>query len=238
MFTAATEGSIVLNVPRYVGSYSLTHPLGRGQSPVVFSAVSTFTGAEHAIKVISYSSIVKANEIRRLDREPQLLQDLDHPNVFKCAGVFQDGDLIFIVMEKCGEDLFTWLTHRKPQSKRESLRIFFDIAEGLAYVHRWGRSPCDIKLENVIIDADGRAKLIGFGYAKRTRLAGDDEKSGTVLCSAPELFASGAYFPEMADVWSLGLVLFALTTGTFPFPTTDNRAACSFRGSWTTRPRR
>jgi serine/threonine protein kinase len=226
MFTAATEGSVTLSVPRHVGSYSLTHLLGRGQSSVVFSGVNTFTGAEYAIKVLSHSSFVKTNQIRRLNRELQALQELDHPNICKCVDILRKGDLIFIVMVKCGcEDLFTWLTRRSSHSKRELLRIFRDIVEGLAHVHRLGWSHCDIKLENVVIDADGRARLIDFGYAKHTRLAGDDEKSGTVLYSAPELFASGAFCPQMADVWSLGIVLFALATGRLPFPATDNRTA-------------
>jgi serine/threonine protein kinase len=192
----------------------------------VFSGVNTFTGAEYAIKVLSHSSFVKTNQIRRLNRELQALQELDHPNICKCVDILREGDLIFIVMEKCvGEDLFTWLTRRKAQSKRESLRIIRDIAEGLSYVHRQGWSHSDIKLENVVMDADGRAKLIDFGYAKQARTAGDDEKSGTVLYAAPELLTSGAYCPQAADIWSLGIVLFALATGSFPFPTTDDRKA-------------
>jgi serine/threonine protein kinase len=95
-------------------------------------------GVECVIKVISHSSIVKANQTRRLNRELQAFQELDHPDVVKCSEIFQDGDMVFIVMEKCGEDLFTWLTCRKPHSRRASLRIFLDFAEGPAHVHRRG----------------------------------------------------------------------------------------------------
>jgi serine/threonine protein kinase len=229
MFTAATEGSVILNVPRNIGSYSLTHIIGRGQSSVVFAATNTCTGAEFAIKVLSYSSFAHTNQVRRLNRELQVLRELDHPNICKCHETFQDGDLVFIVMEKCGgEDLLMWLCRRKERSKADYLRIFVDIAEGLAHVHKAGWSHSDIKLENVVIDAEGRAKLIDFGFAKHTRLAGDDEKNGTVLYSAPELFRSGAFSPQKADLWSMGIVLFALATGTFPFPTTDERRVPQF----------
>jgi serine/threonine protein kinase len=224
MFAAATDGSLVFNVPRYIGSYSLTHIIGRGQSSVVFAATNTFAGAEFAIKVLSYSSFARTSDVRRLHRELEVLRELNHPRVCKCHETFQDGDLVFIVMERySGEDLLTWLRRRRKQSKADYLRIFTDIAEGVAHVHRLGWSHSDIKLENIIVDAQGRAKLIDFGHAKHARFAGDDDKGGTALHSAPEMFRSGAFSPQKADLWAMGIVLFALATGTFPFPTTDER---------------
>jgi serine/threonine protein kinase len=229
MHTAATEGLTVLRVPSHVGNYQLTEVIGRGRYSVVFSGQNTLNGQEVAIKVMSYSSISKANQVRQLKRELQVLLELDHLNVCKCYEVFEDGDLIFIVLEKCdGGNLFSWLTHRKIVAKADYLRLFHDIAEGINHVHSRGWSHSDIKLENVMIDSDGRAKLIHFGCAKHTQFAGDDDKSGTALYSAPELFVRGIFRPQKADIWSLGIVLYALATGAFPFPCADGRKVAQF----------
>jgi serine/threonine protein kinase len=96
-------------------------------------------------------------------------------------------------------------------------RLFSEICLGVQYLHHEGIAHNDLKPENVMIDTNGTAKIIDFGYAKTEQMAGDDEKSGTLMYAAPELFDSGQYHTQKADIWSLGIVLYAMATASFPF---------------------
>jgi serine/threonine protein kinase len=75
----------------------------------------------------------------------------------------------------------------------------------------------DIKLENILIDEEGHPKLIDFGYCQTSLFADDDQKAGTIIYTAPELFCSGRFHTLKADIWSLGIVLFVLIVRCFPY---------------------
>jgi serine/threonine protein kinase len=135
---------------------------------------------------------------------------------------------MFIVTENCtGDDLLTWISEDRLLDAAAQKRVFNEICLGVQYLHGRGIAHNDIKPENVIMDAAGHAKLIDFGYAKPDRIAGDQDKSGTLNYAAPELFRRGTYHTQKADIWSLGILLYAMTTGRFPFVGTDDRKIVS-----------
>jgi serine/threonine protein kinase len=84
------------------------------------------------------------------------------------------------------------------------------------YLHDLGLGHGDIKPENIVFDACGNAKLIGFGYCE-DRIGTEEDKTGTLHYAAPEMLRVGAYNTHMADVWALGILLFVMETGKFPF---------------------
>jgi serine/threonine protein kinase len=96
-------------------------------------------------------------------------------------------------------------------------RLFWQIALAVQYLHGQGIAHNDIKPENVLLDSEGNAKLIDFGFAKRQEIAGDDEKSGSLIYAAPEILMPGAYRPQKADIWSLGILLYVMTTRSCPY---------------------
>jgi serine/threonine protein kinase len=97
-------------------------------------------------------------------------------------------------------------------------QIFWQIGRAVQDLHRQGISHNDIKPDNVVLTADGNAKLIDFGFAKIEPIVGPDDKSGTLQYAAPELFGPCPFRPQKADIWSLGTLLFTMSTGRFAFP--------------------
>jgi serine/threonine protein kinase len=127
--------------------------------------------------------------------------------------------LIFVVLEKCdGGDLLEYILDGRISDIGIVKQLFRDVALAVQYLHQQGIAHNDIKPENVILDASGRAKLTDFGFAKCSETAGDQEKWGTLVYMAPELLKSGAFDTQKADIWSLGIFLFALVTSRFPYP--------------------
>jgi serine/threonine protein kinase len=111
----------------------------------------------------------------------------------------------------------------KLHGKQETIRLFKQILEGIKYLHSHGYSHGDIKPENVILDKQGNAKLIDFGYSRRKQIGDESDKAGTLLYAAPELLRRGPFNTQKADIWSLGILLYLMTTGDFPYAALNER---------------
>jgi serine/threonine protein kinase len=123
-----------------------------------------------------------------------------------------------------GGDLLSLILDGVTCSKRECIRLFRQIALGLQCVHSQGLAHGDLKRDNIVIDASGNLRLIDFGYAKRRCIGCNGDKSGTLMYAAPELVRPGRYHTQKADIWALGIILFGMATGKFPFPNNSTMA--------------
>jgi serine/threonine protein kinase len=133
-------------------------------------------------------------------------------------------DFWFIITENCtGGDLLNWIIEGRNATQATIKSLFTEICRAVQYLHHEGMAHNDLKPENVIPDANGTAKLINCGYAKTDLLADDDEKYGTLMYAAPELFRRGSYHTQQAAIWSFRIVLSTMTTGKFPF---DGASEC------------
>jgi MAP/microtubule affinity-regulating kinase len=224
MIEAETTEFVSLSIPRQFGNYTVQKILGQGSTCVVVEAMDRLSGKDYAVKVMSYSDLKSRNLLLKVERELGILRRISHEHVLRFHEFRREGDLMFIVTENCvGGDLLSWIVDGRVKEKRTMKRLFYEIALGVQYLHSQGIAHNDIKPENVVIDGSGRAKLGDFGYAKTETFAGDDEKSGTLMYAAPELFGTGWYHTQRADIWSLGIVLYTLATGTFPFDVSDEQ---------------
>ena len=91
------------------------------------------------------------------------------------------------------------------------------ILEAIKYLHQRGIAHGDIKPENILLDSDFNPKLSDFGYCKTNIIAGDESKSGTLYYAAPELFIRGQFNTLKTDIWSIGILLYIVSEGSFPF---------------------
>jgi serine/threonine protein kinase len=224
MIEAETTEFVSLSIPRQFGNYTVHKILGQGSTGVVVEATDRLSGKDYAVKVMSYSDLKSRNLLLKVERELGILRRISHEHVLRFHEFRREGDLMFIVTENCvGGDLLSWIVDGRVKEKGTVKRLFYEVALGIQYLHSQGIAHNDIKPENVIIDGSGRAKLGDFGYAKTEAFAGDDEKSGTLMYAAPELFGAGRYHTQKADIWSVGIVLYTLATGTFPFDMSDER---------------
>lgn len=199
-----------------VGSYELGATLGAGSFGVVRVATHIETAEQFAVKIVSTKKMTPkmlAKEIKHHCR-------LSHKHVVRIHDVIEQDGLTYIVMELAsGGDLLGFLLDRVRLREKEARHIFQQLVAGVEYCHRQGVAHRDLKLENIFMDADGNAKIGDFGLSAEIR-AGEflRESCGSLNYAAPELLGGDCMYegPEV-DVWSCGVILFALLTQGLPF---------------------
>ena len=202
------------------GRYRLDELIGRGGMATVFRAWDTQLGRQVAVKLLRPEIVTDPDLALRFRREAHAAAVLHHPAVVGYLGSGTDGNQPFLVMELVdGDDLATRIRHAAPLPPRMAVRIAADVASGLAVAHARGIVHRDVKPGNIILDAADRARITDFGVA---RIAAESEATipGTTLGSvhyfSPEQ-ARGLPTTPASDVYSLGLVLYEMLTGTRPF---------------------
>jgi len=209
------------------GRYQLIRELGGGGMGIVYEGHDSLLDRPVAVKVLSEISRARlGSEGRtRLLREAQAAAKLNHPNIVGIYDAGEDQGISFIVMELVeGESLYDY----KPQSIEEVLAIAQQICAALEHAHTNGIIHRDLKPENVLITPAGKAKLTDFGLARSfsTRVSVDGLVVGTVFYLAPEAALRQPYDGRV-DLYSLGVILYELTTGTLPFSADDPLAVIS-----------
>jgi serine/threonine protein kinase len=223
-FDAETANFITLSIPRQFGNYTVHKVIGQGSTSVVVEVTDRSSGKDYAAKVMSHKDLRTRNLYQMVEREVRLLQRLSHEHILHFHELVNQGDLIFIVTENCcGGDFLSWILEGRLKQKSTMKRLFYEVVMAVKYLHEQGIAHNDIKPENVMIDGSGRAKLIDLGFANDRLIVGEDAKYGTLIYAAPELLRSGQYHTQKADIWSLGILLYGMATGNFPFDGKDDR---------------
>jgi len=151
--------------------------------------------------------------------EVGILLRLRHQSVVKLYETFETKRHMLLAMELCaGGDLLNYVRKRKKLDEVSCKVIFRQIIQGLGYIHRKRILHRDIKLDNILLDGNGNVKIADFGVSKLVR-PGDvmHEQSGTPAYIAPEILKEEGYAGFKADIWSAGVVLYAMLCGTVPF---------------------
>ena len=202
------------------GRFRLDELIGRGGMATVFRAWDTLLGRPVAVKLLRPEITADPDLALRFRREAHAAAVLHHPNVVAYLGAGTEGETPFLVMELVdGDDLATRIRQEAPLPPTVAVSIARDVANGLAIAHARGIVHRDVKPGNILVDVDGRARITDFGVA---RIAAEAEATipGTTLGSvhyfSPEQ-AQGLATSPRSDVYSLGLVLFEMLTGTRPF---------------------
>jgi len=207
--------SIMLN-----NRYRLLELVGSGGMAVVYKGVDTLLQRRVAVKILRESFASDPAFLARFRREAQAAAGLDHPNIVTVYDVGQDGDRHYIVMEYVdGVDLKTWIRQKGRLSVNEALNIGIQIAAGVGHAHKAGVIHCDIKPQNVLVTADGRAKVTDFGIARALSESGLTEAE-TVWGSPPYFSpeqAAGDPLTPASDVYSIGIVIYEMLAGAPPF---------------------
>ena len=202
------------------GRFRLDELIGRGGMATVFRAWDVVLGRPVAIKLLRPDIIADPDLALRFRREAHAAAVLHHPNVVGYLGAGSDGATPYLVMELVdGDDLATRIRREAPFEPAIAARTARDVANGLAIAHARGIVHRDVKPGNILLDADGRARITDFGVA-RIAAEGEATMPGTTLGSvhyfSPEQ-AQGLTTTPASDVYSLGLVLFEMLTGERPF---------------------
>uniref|UniRef100_A0A1I7WWY1 Serine/threonine-protein kinase kin-29 n=1 Tax=Heterorhabditis bacteriophora TaxID=37862 RepID=A0A1I7WWY1_HETBA len=218
LLTAIMEGRRRLRLER-VGPYQVGRVIGRGNFATVRLARHEIAKTKVALKMVDKTAIDEEN-LLKVEREIRILKSIEHPHIIKLYEVIRTDRYIYIVTEYCsGGELYEVLIERGRTAEDEAKRWFGQVSSALAYLHQRGVVHRDLKAENVLLDKNNNIKIIDFGFSNLqmpNQLL--NTWCGSPPYAAPELLLGKEYDGLKADIWSLGVLLYILVTGGFPFP--------------------
>ncbi|KAJ5824839.1 hypothetical protein N7447_007179 [Penicillium robsamsonii] len=225
----------------HVGPWQLGRTLGKGATGRVRLAKHAVTGHTAAIKIVSKKSaaMVQSESIAAMDRnmgnfptnpatrqmpcgierEVVIMKLIEHPNVISLYDVWENRGELYLVLEHVeGGELFDYVSKNGPLPEEEAVRLFRQIIAALGYCHRFNICHRDLKPENILLDSNHNIKLADFGMAA-LQPAGHwlNTSCGSPHYAAPEIIYGRKYRGDRADMWSCGIILYALLTGYLPF---------------------
>ncbi|XP_035379983.1 MAP/microtubule affinity-regulating kinase 3 isoform X5 [Electrophorus electricus] len=202
----------------HVGNYRLLKTIGKGNFAKVKLARHIPTGREVAIKIIDKTQL-NPTSLQKLFREVRIMKILNHPNIVKLFEVIETEKTLYLVMEYAsGGEVFDYLVAHGRMKEKEARTKFRQIVSAVQYCHQKHIVHRDLKAENLLLDADMNIKIADFGFSNEFTVGSKlDTFCGSPPYAAPELFQGKKYDGPEVDVWSLGVILYTLVSGSLPF---------------------
>uniref|UniRef100_A0A667ZXK5 non-specific serine/threonine protein kinase n=1 Tax=Myripristis murdjan TaxID=586833 RepID=A0A667ZXK5_9TELE len=184
----------------HIGNYRLLKTIGKGNFAKVKLARHILTG-------------------RELFREVRIMKGLNHPNIVQLFEVIETDKTLYLIMEYAsGGEVFDYLVSHGRMKEIEARAKFRQIVSAVHYCHQKNIVHRDLKAENLLLDADANIKIADFGFSNEFTLGNKlDTFCGSPPYAAPELFQGKKYDGPEVDVWSLGVILYTLVSGSLPF---------------------
>jgi serine/threonine protein kinase len=205
-----------------IGNYDLLTKIAEGGMGTVYRGRHRATGDIVAVKVVPPHLLSNPVVLKRFEQEYNVARSIDHPNIVKALDFGREGDLRYLVMECVdGESLGQKIERDGRMNEEEAIRIISQVALGLQAAHALGVIHRDVKPDNVLITADGHAKLTDLGLVKELEadlnLTRTGRGLGTPHFMAPEQFRNAKKADIRCDIYSLGATLYMMVTGELPF---------------------
>ncbi|XP_077283664.1 serine/threonine-protein kinase MARK2-like isoform X2 [Arctopsyche grandis] len=202
----------------HIGKYKLLKTIGKGNFAKVKLAKHVPTGKEVAIKIIDKTQL-NPGSLQKLFREVRIMKMLDHPNIVKLFQVIETERTLYLVMEYAsGGEVFDYLVLHGRMKEKEARAKFRQIVSAVQYCHQKLIIHRDLKAENLLLDGEMNIKIADFGFSNEYKPGRRlDTFCGSPPYAAPELFQGKKYFGPEVDVWSLGVILYTLVSGSLPF---------------------
>ncbi len=218
--TLETPGKGITTGTTFASRYEVIKELGKGGMGKVYMALDNEIDEEVALKLLKPEIASDDSTVERFRNELKFARKISHKNVCRMYHLSKEGEIPYITMEYVeGEDLKSLVKKRGKLSDAESISIVKQLCEGLAEAHRLGVVHRDLKPQNIMIDKEGTAKIMDFGISRFVEAPGVTTTGmiiGTPDYLSPEQ-AEGEETDQRADIYSLGVILYELTTGRVPF---------------------
>ena len=207
------------NPPLTIGPYRIGKTLGIGSFGKVKLAQHMLTGHRVAIKILNRQKVAMMDMETKVQREIAILQLFDHPHTVRLYEVIETPSDIFVVMEYlAGGELFEYIVQHGKLEERLARRFFQQLISGVEHCHQHMVVHRDLKPENILLDGEQNLKIADFGLSNKMQ-DGDflHTSCGSPNYAAPEVITGNLYAGQEVDIWSCGVILYALLCGNLPF---------------------
>ena len=207
-----------------IDNYEFKQDIGEGNFGKVKLGIFKKTGEEFAIKIINKDKIKKKMK-NILFKENEIITKFNHINVVYVFQIIEEETDIYIVMEYCKNgELFDYIVSHQRLEEDEASVFFYQLINGVEYIHKMGVAHRDLKPENLLLTVDKTLKIIDFGlsheYDENSLLK---TKCGSPSYAAPELIKGKLYDGFKTDIWCCGIILYAMLCGYLPFEGDNNK---------------
>ena len=201
-----------------INDYELKEDIGEGNFGKVKLAIFRKTGEQFAIKIINKDKMKKKMQ-NILFKENEIITKFNHINVVYVFEIIEEDNNIYIVMEYCSKgELFDYIVSHQRLNEDEASVFFYQLINGVEYIHKKGVAHRDLKPENLLLTVDKTLKIIDFGlsheYDENSLLK---TKCGSPSYAAPEIIRGKLYDGFKTDIWCCGIILYAMLCGYLPF---------------------
>ena len=215
----------LIGIPRNIGPYELIEKIKDGGYSKIYKAKSNYTGDFVAIKTIEKSCFQEsAEDVLLMVRQTEVLKILKHRNLVNLYEIYESLKFVYLIMDYLPNgDLIEQIIKKKRYQEQEALAIFSQLVDALYYMHKNEICHRDIRTEKILFDKKNKPKLVGFSYSTfYTKGKKIRDSYGSLCYACPEIIQNDYYNPELADVWSLGVVLYVMICGYLPFSEDDD----------------
>ena len=210
--------------PSILKDYIFIKDIGEGNFGKVKLSKSKTTNEKFAIKILDKGKL-KSQTKSTLFNEIEIISKLKHPNIIHVYNILEDEKNYYIIMEYCEKgELFDYIVERERLDPLEASIFFYQLINGVEYIHNQGFSHRDLKPENLLLTKDKILKIIDFGLCHDF----DENKALHTKCgspsyAAPEILKGFPYDGFKTDIWCCGIILYAMLCGYLPFDGDDNQ---------------
>lgn len=197
-----------------IGDYIIIRTIGVGTSAKVKLAESKINHQLYAIKIINKKKFEENPDLKlKIEREIALMKILDHPHLLNLYDVLESKRHIYIVIEYASHgEFFDYLIERRSLNPVMAMHFWRQIIYGVDFLHKHSICHRDLKPENILLNENDEIKIADFGFAKWMKSKVVTTACGSPHYAAPEVFQGTSYDGKKADIWSCGVILYALLT--------------------------
>ncbi|GMR62437.1 hypothetical protein PMAYCL1PPCAC_32632, partial [Pristionchus mayeri] len=207
-----------LQQAQYCGPYRLEKTLGKGQTGLVKTGTHCISGRKVAIKIVNKEKL-SDSVLQKVEREIAIMKLIEHPHVLHLYDVYENKKYLYLLLEHVsGGELFDYLVRKGRLMSKEARKFFRQIISALDFCHAHNICHRDLKPENLLLDERNNIKVADFGMAS-LQVEGSmlETSCGSPHYACPEVIRGEKYDGRKADVWSCGVILYALLVGALPF---------------------